>query len=168
MFVHKNKIIQEQEDQHIGVEVGVQDHHQEEDAAMETNDPSDISSDDCSEEEDQGAAAPLAAYVFHGSHLARAPVFFGAEWFDSLSSYEKRDAYAFLAKLEIVDTPAKTSDLEAVIRGIFDMHICYVMFTLPRWFTIAKMWVARNKLLGIAVPNFGFVSCHPHFGNVAT
>ena len=85
------------EDQHIGVEEGVQEHHhQEEDAAMETNDPPDISSDDCSEEEEQEAAAPPAAYVFHGSHLARAPVFFGAEWFDSLSAYEKRDVYALI------------------------------------------------------------------------
>ena len=49
---------------------------------------------DFSEEEDQGEAASPAAYVFHGSHPARAPVFFGAEWFDSLSPYEKRDAYA--------------------------------------------------------------------------
>ena len=54
-----------------------------------------------------------------------------------------------------MDTPAKTSNFEAVIKGICDMHICYVMFTLPRWLTVAKMWVARNKLLGIAVPDYG-------------
>ena len=147
--------MEDQENHQIGVEEEVQEHPQEEGAATEMDDDvhSDVSNDS-EEEEGQGAAASPAVYVFHGDHLARGGLYFGAAWIVSLSVYEKRDVLAILAKFEVVDMPEKTSDFEAVAKGIHGMHICYVIFALSRWFTIVKMWVARNLILGIAASDY--------------
>ena len=56
-----------------------------------------------------------------------------------LGLYMRSEYLPSWLKFEVVDIPEKTNDFEAVVKGIHGMHICYVIFALPRWFTIVKM-----------------------------